>query len=228
MAILNSPIRFSGVSFQYFVKFILFTTQNTANEMKSSPTVDDYIKQHPEYEEELRLLRSLLQKTGLEECVKWGVPHYQLDNKTIIGMAAFKTYVGLWFHQGVFLSDPDKVLINAQKDKTRGLRQMRFKHIGEINSQQIARYIDEAIANHKAGKGIKPQKRKLVLPQELKDILLIDSKLRAKFEALTPGRQREYADYIGGAKQSETRIGRLKKCIPMIMEGVGLNDRYRK
>ena len=54
-----------------------------------------------------------------------------------------------------------------------------------------------------------------------------DGKAKAAFEKLTKGRQREYAEYIGSAKRAETRQSRLEKCLPMIADGVGLNDRYR-
>lgn len=47
------------------------------------------------------------------------------------------------------------------------------------------------------------------------------------FEGLTKGKQRELAEYIESAKRPETKIKHLEKIIPMIIEGVGLNDKYR-
>ena len=47
------------------------------------------------------------------------------------------------------------------------------------------------------------------------------------FDALTPGKQREYAKYVAEAKREETRLSRTKKIMPMIKAGKGLNDRYR-
>jgi len=32
---------------------------------------------------------------------------------------------------------------------------------------------------------------------------------------------------VAGAKRAETRAKRLEKVLPMIADGVGLNDRYR-
>ena len=43
----------------------------------------------------------------------------------------------------------------------------------------------------------------------------------------TRGKQREYAEYIAGAKREETRSKRLQKVFPMIEAGIGLNDKYR-
>ena len=44
---------------------------------------------------------------------------------------------------------------------------------------------------------------------------------------LTPGKQREYAEYIQTAKQDATKQTRLEKITPMILKGVGLNDKYK-
>lgn len=51
--------------------------------------------------------------------------------------------------------------------------------------------------------------------------------LKTAFEALSPSKQREYTEHIGGAKQETTRLRRLEKCIPIILEGKGLNDKYK-
>ncbi len=59
----------------------------------------------------------------LEETIKWNMPAYLYKNKNIIGMAAYKNYFGLWFHQGVFFKDEERVLVNAQENKTKTLRE---------------------------------------------------------------------------------------------------------
>ena len=54
-----------------------------------------------------------------------------------------------------------------------------------------------------------------------------NTKLKKGFEGLTPGKQKEYAEHIGSAKQEKTRIARLEKAKPMITAGAGLYDRYK-
>ena len=49
--------------------------------------------------------------------------------------------------------------------------------------------------------------------------------LKAAFDALTPGRQRGYSLYIGGAKQPATRFSRIEKHRDRILEGKGIHDR---
>jgi len=197
--------------------------------MNQQDKLTAYFEKNDHWAQELKVLRTLLQQTEMEETVKWGAPTYTLDGKNVVGLGSFKSYVGLWFHQGVFIDDAAGKLINAQPDKTKGLRQWRFENLDQINTDQnlIADYIAQAIANQKAGKEIKPQTKQTVLPEELQQALSTDTALQAAYQQLTPGKQREYAEYIGSAKQQATREKRLQKCQPMIIEGIGLNDRYR-
>ena len=194
--------------------------------MKSQRSVSDYISSSP-WREGLEKLRGILLSTGIEETVKWGTPHYTHQGKTIIGMAGFKSYFSLWFHQGVFLKDPLKVLINAQEGTTRALRQWRFTNAGQIPVDSVRTYVLEAIKNQEQGMTIKPQTKAITFPDELKEALVSDTELLHWFDKLTPGRQREYAEHIASAKQGSTRLSRLDKCIPMIKSGKGLNDRYK-
>jgi uncharacterized protein YdeI (YjbR/CyaY-like superfamily) len=89
--------------------------------MKRSQTVEDCIKNAANWTEELRRLGTILAKTEMKETVKWGAPVYELGKKNIVGLGAFKSYVGIWFFQGVFLKDEHDVLINAQEGKTKAL-----------------------------------------------------------------------------------------------------------
>lgn len=93
----------------------------------------------------------------------------------------------------------------------------------------LANYINEAIANQKAGKEIlhEQNKQALVIPQELIDALGQDS-LTIAFAALSLGKQREFVEYISTAKRQETKTARLEKILPMIKHGTGLNDKYGK
>ena len=196
--------------------------------MKRFKTVDDYIAGHPEWNEELQLLRDLVSSTELEETVKWGAPVYTINGKNVVGLGAFKSYVGLWFYQGVFLQDEHGFLINAQEGKTQAMRQWRFNALEEIQPDLIKAYLEEAIQNQKDGKEIKPKRNKeLILPTELEEALEQNDLLKASFEAFTPGKKREFADYIREAKRESTRIKRLEKIMPMILQGVGLGDKYR-
>lgn len=199
--------------------------------MKGSLSVEAYIDKHAQWSKALARLRQIIRKAALEETIKWGGPVYTFDGKNVVGLGAFKSYVGLWFFQGAMLQDRRQKLVNAQEGTTRAMRQWRFNSVEEIEEAAplISDYLQEAIDNQRHGRIIKPRRRKpLQISEELQARLAADPELREAFEGLTMGKQREYAEYILEAKRAETRSSRIEKIIPMIRAGVGLNDRYRR
>ena len=54
-----------------------------------------------------------------------------------------------------------------------------------------------------------------------------NQELLSKFNAFSPYKQREFIEHITSAKQEKTQLARLEKVIEMILEGKGLNDKYR-
>lgn len=196
--------------------------------MERHKTVDAFMAKQEQWKDELTTLRSIFQKTELKEEIKWGAPGYTLNGKLVAGLAGFKNHFAIWFHQGVFLKDPKKKLLNAQEGKTKALRQWRFERGDEIPEALVGAYIQEAIENCLAGKEIKPERKKgVTIPPYLKNALKENSQLATAFKALTPGKQREYADHIGSAKQEKTKQTRLEKAIPLILAGTGLHDKYK-
>ena len=83
--------------------------------------------------------------------------------------------------------------------------------------------------NQKLGKEIKPERKSKTVdvPAELTEVFNKNSELKKAFNSLTPGKQREYCEYIASAKREVTKTSRLEKIIPMIEQGIGLNDKYR-
>lgn len=195
--------------------------------MKMAASVEEYIESKDTFAGGLVLLRDIMTSTELQETVKWGIPTYAINNKNVVSISAFKNHFGVWFFNGVFLSDPLHILINAQEGKTKGLRQLRFTNANEIDKKIILKYVLEAIDNQKKGLEIKQKQKKLVIPVELASILNDNEKLASIFESLTLGKKRVFAAYVGGAIRKETKIKRLEKIIPMILNNIGLNDKYR-
>ena len=52
-------------------------------------------------------------------------------------------------------------------------------------------------------------------------------KLATIFESLTLTKKREFTEYISSAKRDDTKQKRLEKIIPMILNNIGLNDKYK-
>lgn len=192
--------------------------------------VTEYIDNHEKWTQELKLLRSLLLALPVEETFKWKAPTYTYQGKNIIGIAAFKEYVGLWFHHGVYLKDEAGLLVNAQEGKTQALRQWRLAEIEPSLVPVIKSYLQEAVMNAEQGKFYKPKKKTaaLSIPEELAVAMKADAALEQAFMSLTPGKQREFAQHISEAKREATRLNRLAKVLPLIKAGKGLYDKYKK
>ena len=196
--------------------------------MTDSQKVTSYIQKHSKWTSELEKLRAIFENTELKEEVKWGSPTYTLDKKLVAGIAAFKNHYALWFHQGVFLKDKDLKLVNAQEGITKALRQWRFEEGDSIDEDLVLFYIEEAIQNSKDGKEVKVERKVgVTIPPFLKEALKENANLGTAFKKLTPGKQREYAEYIGQAKKEITQQNRLLKITPMIIDGKGLHDKYK-
>jgi uncharacterized protein YdeI (YjbR/CyaY-like superfamily) len=193
-------------------------------------TVEEYIEYKSDWEASLNLLRTICLSTKMKEGMKWENPAYLYNGKNIVGLAAFKSYVGIWFHQGVFLKDVQKKLENAQ-EKTVAMRQWRFQNVDEIEKDRelILHYLEEAILNQELGKEVKPNRKKpVIIPEELTEKMASNASLKSSFEALTVFKQREYADYISEAKRLETKENRLEKIGAMIQKGIGLYEKYKE
>lgn len=182
-----------------------------------------------QWEKELEFISSIIDKTELEEMTKWGGPVYTVNKKNVIGVGGFKAYVAIWFFNGVFLKDEKGVLVNANEGVTKALRQWRFASMEELvkSEKLILQYIQEAIANEKAGLSKKPQKKQAIVSELLTAEFKNDEALAKAFEGFTPYKQYEFLEYVETAKQEKTKLSRIEKIKPMILEGIGLNDKYR-
>jgi len=107
--------------------------------------VDSYFAAQTLWVEEQKALRSHLLKFPFSEAIKWRIPTYSYNGANLVSIGAFKSYFGLWFFEGAKLSDPNKVLINAQPGKTKMMRQWRMTDASQINDVLIRSYLAEVI-----------------------------------------------------------------------------------
>ena len=164
---------------------------------------------------------------GLTETLKWGCPCYTNQKNNIVLIHGFKDYCALLFMQGALLSDPKKILVQQTKN-VQSARQMRFTNMDVIlkNKSIIKAFIKEAIKNDKAGLKVELKATtEYEMPAEFQTALNEMQELKTAFYKLTPGRQRGYLLYFSSAKQSKTKMERVEKCIPKILDNKGLEDR---
>ena len=197
--------------------------------MEKTLSVDRYIEKQLAQRDLLKKLRKIINLTSLNETIKWGMPTYTHNNKNVLGLGAYKKHVGLWFFQGSLLNDIHNRLTNAQEGKTKAMRQMRFEELDDINEKIILYYIEQTIVNFNKGLVVKAVRKteEIIIPAGLLSNFKKSAKLEASFNELTPGRKREYIDYINSAKRDPTKLNRLEKIIPLIIEKKGLYDKYK-
>lgn len=191
-----------------------------------NPKVDFYFQKAGKWQKETEQLRNIVLDCGLVEELKWGVPCYTFQNANIVLIHTFKDYCALLFFKGALLGDPEGILVQ-QTEQVQAARQIRFTHLREIIGQEAAlkAYIYEAVAVEEAGLKVAFKKTEaFAVPEEFQQKLEEVPALKTAFEALTPGRQRAYLLHFAAAKQSKTRVSRVEKCMPLILEGKGLDD----
>lgn len=187
------------------------------------------MNKNEKWQKELEFLRAIIQRTELVETRKWGGEVYTINNGNVLMLGAFKDYVSIWFYNGVFLKDPYQVLVNSQDGKTKALRHWQFTSVEEMQEDKIMEYIQEAIENEKKGLKWKPEtSEEIEIPEILQNALNSNKAFLNAFNELTPFKQKEYIEHIDSAKREATKMSRLDKIIPMVLKGVGLNDKYRK
>ncbi|MEI6682219.1 MAG: YdeI/OmpD-associated family protein [Bacteroidota bacterium] len=179
-----------------------------------------------QWHDEVEKLRSIAVDCQLNEELKWGWPCYTFQKRNIMLIHGFKEYCALLFFKGALLQDSHGILIRQTENVQAG-RQVRFTGMSEIVAMEpiLKTYIYEAIEVEKAGLKVEFKKpSETFIPEEFQRKLAETLALKAAFEALTPGRQRAYNLYFSEPKQSKTRVSRVEKCIPQILNGKGLNE----
>jgi uncharacterized protein YdeI (YjbR/CyaY-like superfamily) len=117
-------------------------------------------------------------------------------------------------------------VLEEQGPNSRSARRIRLTSVTEVDelADIVRHYVGKAIEVEDAGLDVGPAPEP-VLVEELRHRLDRDAAVRAGFEALTPGRKREYHLYISSAEHAATREARIEKCAPKILAGKGMRSR---
>ncbi len=194
--------------------------------INTNPKVDAVLANAKSWQGEFEKLREIALGCGLTEALKWGQPCYTLGKANVVLIHGFKEYCAFLFFKGALLKDPKGILVQ-QTENVQAARQVRFTSTQQIEKMKgtLKTYIREAIEIEKAGLSVQFKKtEEFSIPGEFQRKLDESPGLKEAFEALTPGRQRAYRLHFSSARQSKTRESRIEKCIPQILDGLGLND----
>jgi hypothetical protein len=169
-------------------------------------------------------LRKIIHKAlpDVKEDWKWG-PNFNV-NGMICGIWGFKGHVKLVFFRGSLMKDKYKLFEHGMNNE--GNRSVHFSDSNKLDEKKLIEYFKEAAEINR--KGIKPEKKPIVVkvPVELNKALNKNKTARKYFDTLAPSHRREYAEYVSGAKQAETRERRMVKVMEMLSGKMKLNEKY--
>jgi uncharacterized protein YdeI (YjbR/CyaY-like superfamily) len=196
-------------------------------ETPKDPRVAEYIDGMPAWRPEFEALRPFLLRAGLEEDFKWRKPCYTHDGSNVVIFQPFKDICALLFFKGALLDDPDGAL-KEQGENTRSALRLEFRSVADVKSAKptITALAQDAIRVEQAGLSV-PKRAPDddgPYPDELQNLLAADPALREAWNRLTPGRRRGWLLHFTAAKQSKTRVARIERAIPQILEGFGMHD----
>jgi uncharacterized protein YdeI (YjbR/CyaY-like superfamily) len=192
---------------------------------RKNPKVDAVLRQATKWREEFETLRTIVLDFPFTEELKWYQPCYTLEGKNVVLIHGFKEFCALMFFKGALLKDAHRILVTPGQHQA--ARQIRFTNVREIVKMEpiLKAYIHEAIEVEKAGLKVKLKETSdFKIPEEFQKKLDEIPALKTAFDALTPGRQRNYIYHFSQPKQSKTREARIERCMRQIFNGKGLND----
>ena len=192
--------------------------------MARDPRIDAYIAKSADFARPiLEHVRELVHRTvpGAGEAIKWGMPHFTHNDKSIAGMAAFKAHCAVMVH-GDGRQDTEGM---GSYGKITSLDDLPGDDELKAKLQRAMDMIDrgEQPAWRTAPRKQKPP---VVVPQDLEAALRENAAAKATFMGLSPSQQREYVDWITEAKQDSTRAKRLATAVEWLAEGKRRNWKY--
>jgi len=200
-----------------------------------NPAVDAYIAKSADFARPiLRHVRKLMHQGDrrIAETIKWGVPAFEHAG-IVAMMAAFKRHVAFGFWSEKLIReklgrDADRVF---PKGVALGMGGRRYTTRAELPPDaSILRAVKLAVVLNESGvRPVRVRKRKAPLkaPPYLSVALKKNAKARATWTRLTPAQQREYVDWLVGAKREETRERRLAQALEWLAAGKSRNWKYQ-
>lgn len=185
--------------------------------MTKDPRIDAYIaKAAPFAQPILTHVRALVHKAlpEAQETIKWGMPHFMVEGRNVIGLAAFKAHASVVIHHEERTGDGMGALGKLQS-------------LADLppDDQLITRFQARpaALAQPKPKRAPKPE---LPVPPALATALEASPAAQAAFEAFAPSHRREYVEWIAEAKREETQAKRIAQAVEWLAEGRKRNWKY--
>ncbi|MFS2007731.1 YdeI/OmpD-associated family protein [Duganella sp. CT11-25] len=193
------------------------------------PRVDAYIAKSAEFAQPiLEHLRAVVHAAcpDVEETMKWSFPHFMYKGM-MCSMASFKAHCAFGFWKAeLLMADEARREAMGHFGRIESIRDLPSKKVLTAYIKQAMKLNDEGVAAPARAKPAAP--RELLIPDELTAALKKVPAARKHFEAFSPSKQRDYAEWISEAKTDATRVRRLEQAIEWIAEGKSRNWKYEK
>ncbi len=192
--------------------------------MPSDPRLDDYVaRAQPFARPILVAVRAAVRAAvpDVAETLKWSMPFFTLNGRDVAMMAAFKAHAGVGIFDGTPMAGHG------------GMGNLGKLTRVEDLPADLAERLHAAAALARAGKPVrqypaKAPKADIAMPDDLAAALAADPLAAANFAGFAPGCQREYLEWVTGAKQAVTRARRIATTVAQAAEGKRLNWRYER
>lgn len=154
------------------------------------------------------------------ETIKWGMPFFEHQRRPLAMMAAFKGHAGFGIFDGSPMGKGEGMGQFGKLTSVADLPEAAALHARLLEAAKLASAGEPAMRRQSAPKPA------LAMPDDLAAALAAVPAAEAGFAVLTPGAQREYLEWVLGAKQAATRAKRIATTVDQIAGGKNLNWRY--
>ncbi|MFN3592165.1 MAG: YdeI/OmpD-associated family protein [Thermaurantiacus sp.] len=160
---------------------------------------------------------------GIVEDIKWRMPTFVWKGRQVANMAAFKAHCALSFWHLEASS--------VDKGPKEGMGQFgRLTSLADLPDEEaFAEMVGQAVALVEAGVKASPFQKHDKAPIAMPDDFaasLDSAGVRDRFNAMPPGAQREYLEWITTARQAATRARRIAQATDQIAEDKKLHWKY--
>lgn len=162
---------------------------------------------------------------GLEETIKWRMPHFTIGGKNLAGMAAFKHHAAFIVHGDGRQGDGQHSDAMGQYGKITALADLPADEELTAKLRAAAALI---AAGTKGGARARPAPVRAELPVPDDFAALLSPAARAILDGFAPSHRREYLEWIAAAKRPETRARRMADAATWIAAGKKRNWKYEK
>jgi len=191
------------------------------------PRIDAYIARAPDFAKPI--LAKIRERVHVavpeaEEAMKWSAPSFTLNGKILLVMASFKAHAALNFWRGQEIGGGSaKAGAMGQFGKLTSVDDLPPDDELDLLIREAAALAATAPAPRKTKHEPKPAP---ALHPDFASALEKAPAAKATLDGFPPGAQREYLEWIAGAKQEATRHKRIADAVQWLSEGKRRHWKY--